>query len=467
MCHPRFIITHLLLLIGGLNDIAYSQNWEGMGVGFDNAVRDLYVSQDGEKLFVGGAFKFADNLMVNGITVWDGLAFDSLGGGETNCFTSCGPVLKISEFEDEVYAGGYIYEMGETPTLGIGRWDGSNWNDVLGGTNGRVQGFYIYESDLYACGSFDSIGGVLANGVAYWDGTVWESIGDFPNSWGVSSSQWMNIGSIIEFQGDILVAGLFPEGAGLSHSIARWDGSNWGSVGNSIQGVNVWINDMDIYQGELYVAGHFFQEHGNLSSGILRWDGTSWHGIGDGVEFGAQVFDLQIYNDYLYASGNFTSMSGINASRIAKWNGEQWCGLGSTFNNSISSMAVFRDTLYVACGTEVDGIQVNYLAKWLGDDYVDTCATVTGIADIQEHSSEPTIYPNPTASTTTLTWQGQSHGNYQLQLYDGQGKQIAPPILPKGEGMCEIDMSALPSGIYFGRLLVGEKTHHTFKVIKE
>ena len=75
-------------------------------------------------------------------------------------------------------------------------------------------------------------------------------------------------------------------------------------------------------------------------------------------------------------------------------------------------------------------------------------------------------HPNPTSTATVITWQSQHHGSYQLHLYDAQGRQVASPILPKGEGKLEIDMSGLAKGIYFGQLVVGEEIQ-SFKLVRE
>jgi hypothetical protein len=80
--------------------------------------------------------------------------------------------------------------------------------------------------------------------------------------------------------------------------------------------------------------------------------------------------------------------------------------------------------------------------------------------------SRTSLYPNPTTSTTTLTWQGQTRGNYQLELYDVHGRLLLSETFPSGQGSTQIDMSAYAKGIYFGRLVVGEEMR-SFKVVRE
>ena len=111
----------------------------------------------------------------------------------------------------------------------------------------------------------------------------------------------------------------------------------------------------------------------------------------------------------------------------------------------------------------VDDVKVIPYSVWLG----------TG-SQLSIEKEELSIYPNPTTSTTTLTWQGQNHGNYQLHLYDVHGKLLLRETLPSAQGSKQIDLSAYAKGIYFGRLLMGEKDRpfgsaqgKSFKVVRE
>ena len=64
------------------------------------------------------------------------------------------------------------------------------------------------------------------------------------------------------------------------------------------------------------------------------------------------------------------------------------------------------------------------------------------------------LYPNPTTGNLFLTEKGD------IALSDLSGK-----LLLEEENTNQLDISALPAGIYF--LHFGENTKQTFKVIKE
>jgi hypothetical protein len=440
------------------------QNWTVIDHVFDREIRELYANESDNRLFLGGSFKYAGDRLTNGIAVWDGVSYDSLGGGESNCWNFCGPILCIAEYSGDLYVGGHIFEMGGVPSEGIAKWNGDSWEDVGGGLNGYAAGMAVIDGLLYVGGSFNAAGGIPANGIAVWDGGQWQAIGDFPNTWGGSS--WMTVGSILKYQNHLFVAGLFPEGNGISHSIARWNGSEWHTVGESIQGVDVWINDMEVYEDELYVAGYFYQTYGNPSSGILKWDGVSWSGIGSGVEFGSQVSDLQVFDGHLYACGNFTTMSGMPAESIAKWDGQQWCGIGSF--GGIRQMAVFQNELHISYRTEEDSVQITRVAKWTGGDHVDTCGAITNINEIGEGRQVVSIHPNPSTGSLNLSWGSTVAEPYSLLLYDAQGRvvQIHNGQASTGHNALQLNMSHLPAGIYFGRLVAGDGMK-SFKWVRE
>lgn len=436
--------------------------------GVDRSARCFGLTDSGE-LVIGGSFKYADGIEVNGISSWNGQSFDSILSGASNCFNACGPIVAIHEFADEIYVGGYISQMGNQSVSGIAKWNGQTWQNVSLGLGvsgyGRAQVFSLIDDVFFVGGVFDTAGSIAANSLAILSNATWQSAMNFPNTH-ESFDNLMTVQAIVEFDDDIYVAGAFPPNDTLSRNIIKWNGNDWVSVGTGINGVSSWLNDAIVFNGKLYVAGYFSQSDGNVSSGVMAWDGMDWIGLGNGVNIGAQVFDLEVFQGNLFASGNFTTISGIPANKIAKWNGSQWCSLGSSFNNSVTKMVVYRDTLHVACGTIVDGIEVNYLAKWLGGNYVDTCVTITGVEYLQGQNRQLIIHPNPTTSTTTITWHGQNQGNYHLQLFDAQGRRVTTPVTSKTSGEWEMDMRGLAPGIYFGRLVVGEETR-SFKVVRE
>ena len=126
--------------------------------------------------------------------------------------------------------------------------------------------------------------------------------------------------------GDLVyVGGRFPRG------IRLWNQASlqWSELGGGVDG---WVNDIAIYEGEVYVTGAFsFVVNGDGSQVAARnvavWSGTSWRALGDGVA--ANPHSLAIALDdagNVYVGGAFNGP----ARNIARWlaGEERWSCLG-------------------------------------------------------------------------------------------------------------------------------------------
>jgi len=409
-----------------------AQNWEQIGEGSARKIHILYTDTVSQTLYAcnhsGAEF---------GIIRWNNTSWDTLGTDLP------APVTSMKRFNNRlcVSSGRFVLS-----------WNGFDWDTLGNAHTNDIKDIEVFNSELYAISHF-GVATVLVN-------DQWVSLNPV---WFFSTPI-----ALQTYKNALYICGQWEGEPG--NNIMSWDGNVWSDVGGNpflLTMTDYRLRTFVIFKNELFMSGDFWQGvEDNPETSIARWDGNTWKTVGGGLDRSATT--LAANQDDLYAIGRFEYAGGVEVPGIAKWDGTQWCDLGSTFNGGFGAITVYNNQLIIGGSfTGIDGMPISRIAKWVGGNFVAECGTISGIEDSETENSKLTIYPNPTTSTTTLTWQGQSHGNYQLQLYDGQGKQIAPPILPKGEGMCEIDMSALPSGIYFGRLLVGEKTHHTFKVIKE
>ncbi|MCF8276161.1 MAG: T9SS type A sorting domain-containing protein [Flavobacteriales bacterium] len=422
-----------------------AQNWQSVDTGLSLNPRVMY--SDGLELYVGTEVY---NNSHNPISKWNGMEWDSIDNG-----CGMGPVLAITKFNGNLIAAG---------SCDIQYWNGSAWSLLGGGSNSAVLGMGIFEDDLIAVGWFDTIGSVAASRVARWDGQQWSAIDT--TKWGVSATA-----CAIEYQGDLYIGGNMHNTELDIDRIARWDGSQWHKVGNGIRGGIASVNCFEIYQGYLFVGGRFFAGNGNPGPNIARWNGQEWLDVGGGIYepggLGCDVRDMVVFEGELYAVGTCQQAGGVDALYVAKWDGEEWCGFGDVFDNTIGAITVHQGELYIGGGFRtINNDTILRVAKWVGDDFTDRCGTLSVVEEVETNSTELTIYPNPTNSATTLTWQGQSHGNYQLHLYDASGRQLTPSVIAQEAGKLEIDMSNLAQGIYFGQLFIGEAIR-SFTVVKQ
>jgi hypothetical protein len=155
----------------------------------------------------------------------------------------------------------------------------------------------------------------------------------------------------------------------------------------------------------------------------------------------------------------------VPAQYIAIWDGTDWCGLGSTFDNVITSVGFFKDTLYVGGGFRVvDGDTVNRIAKWIGGNYVDTCGNMTGINENILDKNSVSVFPNPTAGKFQIQINNLQLVNGEIEIYDLLGNIIyTSPLHSPNQ---EMDISPFQSGIYFLKTKMKEGTI-TKKIVKQ
>ena len=426
-----------ILYLFSLSIIA--QNWQSLGSGANSGVWVFYTDTASNSLYVGGNFGYADNLDVNGIARWDGTAWDSLGSGITGCTFMCLPVKAIAKYNGEIYAGGSFPNMGGIPNR-IAKWDGNNWSDISGGVQGIVSEFMVYNNELYVGGTFDTAGTVAANGLAKWNGTQWSDVYGLPNYFSPNQNSIM---ALEVYNGELYVAGNFSDTGGY-RDIVKYDGANWVPLENGILGGIGGINTMVVYKGELYVGGLFYKSAGNVDDNIMKWNGSNWSEVAGGVDpLNGQVYDMIVYNGELYVVGEFLSAGGVPANRIAKWDGTEWCGLGSSFDNTILAVGVLNNMLYIGGGFwTIDGDSISRIAKWTGGSYVDTCGAIIGVEQLTINDEQITVYPNPARSQLSI--KGNIDIPATFELYDITGRKVKQEAVGNGS----IDVSSLAKGLY-------------------
>lgn len=159
--------------------------------------------------------------------------------------------------------------------------------------------------------------------------------------------------------GRLYAGGMFNSAAGTAaNNIAQWDGNSWAALGS---GTNSVVNDLALFQDELYAVGSF-SSPGNH---IAKWNGTSWSGVGGGTN--SSSFALQLLGDDLYVGGAFTAAGSVDANYVAKWDGNNWSALGGGTDGVVRALGVYKNELYVGGDfTMADGKTVNHIARWDG-----------------------------------------------------------------------------------------------------
>lgn len=260
-------------------------------------------------------------------------------------------------------------------TLSAQEFTDDNWTDLgkIPGVVGSVSAMAMDSvGNLYVGGSFTSVAGVSALNLAKWDGNTWSEVGG-----GVSGTGWGVValacdGTDLYVAGDINRANHSSNVDGQSiHSILRWDGAAWHTLGNGVQGL---VRTLFHSGTKLYAGGIFDRAGLSPAANIASWDGASWAAIGSGVD--GEVFGITEVSGNLYATGIFAQAGGVPANNVAKWNGSAWSALGSGLAGSDphaggSSIAAIGTDVYVSGNFETAGGTAvsSRLAKWDGSSW--------------------------------------------------------------------------------------------------
>jgi hypothetical protein len=272
--------------IGGLNDVVYSLT--------------VY---NGE-LIAGGRFTTAGGQPVNGIARWDGSAWHPMGAGFLLESGVAAALFVLSVHDGDLIAGGAFDTADGQAANNIARWDGSAWQPMEGGMNGRVTGLTIHDGDLIAGGWFSSAGGRAASRVARWNGSEWQRVG---------TMSWSRVHDVTVYNGDIIAAG--DLGQQEVNNIARWDGSEWQPLG---AGVDAAVWTLAVHNRDLIAGGDFTSADGQSANRVARWNGSEWQALGEGIGDG-RVSAIAVDNGDLIAGGSFTTAGGQPANRVARW----------------------------------------------------------------------------------------------------------------------------------------------------
>lgn len=328
-------------------------------------------------------------------------------------------VMSVVVYHDTLIAGGNFLNASGASCRGIAFHDGVSWQPYgdFGVTGVRM--LRVLEDELYAVGGFTEVDGQPASGVAKRIGNGWEPIGQMDSA---------GLLDIAIYNGKLVVVGNidFPNG----RNIAQWDGNEWSLLGPGIVNLMSGGQCLAVYQGDLYVGGQIaLAPPDNPGQNIMRWDGTQFHALGQGIQWWlgnsssiATVMEMVEHDGKLFVGGGYRAAGGIDAQGLSTWDGVEWCAVPGDFRSSggIWGMDFYRDTLFVACGTVLDGDTVNGLVKFIGDEYTTTCSGPVGLPNIVGTNSIR-LFPNPGSMQISLSG---LPADATIEVYDGVGRSL-------------------------------------------
>jgi hypothetical protein len=344
----------------------------------------------------------------------------------------------------------------------------STWHTVTEHDQSSLQQIIPYpfgDGYLIANGFSRTLMGDTVGGLIYWDGdSLYE---EFENNMDIIGGG--GIYDVIEYQGEIYVSGSGSVYNGdLMNKIMRWTGTEWTDVDGGITDVSKMggVNTMVKYQGDLYFGGIFTQDDHSGESHIARWNGSEWLTVGGGVyphPLSQSIFSMAVHDGYLYVAGQFDEVGGIPARSVARWDGTEWCGCGSYIDGDIREIIFFHDTLYiVGAFNYIDGDSIAKVARFIGEDFADTCGTTlySALSSVRAPSEEVRVYPNPAVDEVFLELPVPSGQNIQVEVYTSTGVLMETTALrPQGKNRLVMDVVGWRSGFYLIRIETDEEIY--------
>ncbi len=402
------------LAVGGANPLRDGRYWSGMYIwdgsawsspdlepGFNGVIHVATRLRNGN-IVVGGEFTKTPSGPANRVACWDGTHWNPLGEGVSDAVFTIVDALAEGPSGD-IFVGGIFNTAGGAPANNIARWDGTSWHAMGSGIQRFSSGDLVVNDiavmpsgGVIATGAFDTAGGVPANHIARWDGSAWWPLG---SGMGGGSTGFVFMNSLIVMpSGDLVAGGSFTSAGGLPIKyIARWDGTNWGPLG---QGLNNQANSFALMpNGDLIAGGLFRLADGMTANRIARWNGTSWSPLGSGMAGTSTTWVLALDtlpSGELVAGGIFDTAGGVAAKNIAVWDGAAWRPMSTGTDGGVYAMAHRTSTDLFVGGDflTAGGHDSAYFARWAclcpadfngdgfvnGDDY-DAFASLFDIAD--------------------------------------------------------------------------------------
>ena len=363
--------------------------WEPVGGGLGGGVRDIEIDGGSIIVcgnFISAFNPANDTIIVNGIAAWNGSSWNAFGQGLsplTNLNFSS-PQLEIDKTGNVIVSGNIDAAVNSNSSTAAGpvvMWDGSQWISL---TNNLVTAFPISGLSIDASGSiyllhYASEQGQTKKVVSVLSGNTWKEIAKFSGL-----NQLYTITSNKKYNSPLLYAGgFFTEFDNPSTSTkitisnnAYWNGNIWQKVnGPGVSGV-IYSLEIDNVQipTKLYAGGSFSSILGMATNNIAFYDGENWQSLGNGVNGPVYAIKKTLYPfDGIFVGGTFNQAENpngtiVNVDNIAFWNErtEEWQNVGG-FDGPVYALEDFGAILIYAGGDfykDKNGKVMNNIARF-------------------------------------------------------------------------------------------------------
>ena len=280
-----------------------------------------------------------------GLWRWDGANWSSVGGGVN------GSVRALAVSGTRLYCGGSFTVANDTNIQGLALWDGNGFLS-LGAVSGVVNAILVDGERVYIAGKFDRVAGISATNVACWDGSAWRALGTGTNQIGLGDNGWGVLSLGKHPSGRIFAGGLEgPEGPD-SCPLFEWTGEGWIKTPLRGRGDNTGVRNMACFGNELYAGAGFFTlgNTGGAYHPLARFDGTNW-ALVEGVPVRCSILEMTTTTNGIYVYGEGSVPLSRGSLRLLHYNGSEWSMLNQGKGISAGGLNVLglhQDRLTVA-----------------------------------------------------------------------------------------------------------------------
>jgi len=206
------------------------------------------------ELYVAGIFTKIGGINANGIAKWNGISWSDVNNFPNFMFTSGNFINDIAFYNGDIYAGGNFITYNGITDIAVYKnstWQKVGTNDTLRGTFCGVGALEVYNNELYAGGLIWNTEGNVGHGIQKWNGTSWSAVGtgvqDINNITNNGTVQFFKLQS---YKGKLYGIGTFTyAGNVIAPRIATWDGSKWCAIDRDIDQN---FNSFCFYKDTLY-----------------------------------------------------------------------------------------------------------------------------------------------------------------------------------------------------------------------
>jgi hypothetical protein len=242
-------------------------------------------------------------------------------------------ILAMLEWEGNLVVAGRLSSAGGTPAANIASWNGTAWSAFGAGFGGNIRALAIYNNELIVASDGSTGGPWSPNYLARWDGTQFQKIANGPGG---------AVYALAVHRGELIAGGRFVyvNTNTFVGGLARWNGSQWRTVGDQPDRHSAFVNALAIYEGDLVVGGRFSVPT-IPTSNIARWNGEAWSAFETPNPLG-EVAGLAVHNGKIYAAHSNTNSP---TARLSRWTGSAWADVGTPITGNVSTLYSFDEEL--------------------------------------------------------------------------------------------------------------------------